>query len=93
MPIVIKLDVTKIDKTRIFQGKKGKYIDLILIEKPNNYGDDGFISHSMTKEEREAGKKSEILGNWKNLGTMKQKRQEQPAQTSAPDDDSLEIPF
>ncbi len=67
--IVAKIDVTKIDKNRIFVGKKGKYIDIVLIETPNNeYGDSHMVVQQVTKEERKAGVKGPILGNAKTLG-------------------------
>jgi hypothetical protein len=62
----IKIDVTKIDKNRIHVGQKGKYIDLttfIDTEKEGKYGDHGFISQSVNKEEREQGIQTPILGN------------------------------
>jgi len=66
--ISISIDVSKIDKTRLFQGKKGMYMDLTTYidpENPGQYGDHGFIGQSTTKEEREAGVKTPILGNCK----------------------------
>ena len=66
--ISIKIDVTKIDKSRIFEGQKGKYIDLttfIDTDNPGQYGDHGFISQSVNKQEKEAGIKTPILGNSK----------------------------
>ena len=54
--ISIKIDVTKIDKSRIFEGSKGKYLDLttfIDTDNPGQYGDHGFISQSTSKEERD----------------------------------------
>lgn len=66
--VTVKLDVTKIDKSRIFEGKKGKYLDLITFidtEKEDQYGNHGFISQSVSKEEREAGVRTPILGNVK----------------------------
>ena len=39
--ITCKIDVTKIEKERLFKGEKGTYLDIVLIESPNNqYGDD-----------------------------------------------------
>lgn len=99
MPILVKVDVTKIPKERIFQGKKGKYADFILIDKPNDFGDDGFVSMSTSKEEREAGVKGEIVGNWRHLGgggSSSAKGAKKPAPPACkpankdPDDD---IPF
>jgi len=64
----VKLDVTKINKDRLFKGEKGTYLDLttfIDLENPSQYGDHGFITQSVSKEEREAGTKGDILGNVK----------------------------
>jgi len=64
----IKLDVTKIDKARLFKGEKGTYLDLttfIDLDQANEYGDHGFISQSTSKEEREAKVQTPILGNVK----------------------------
>ena len=66
--IKISIDVTKIDKSRIFEGKKGKYLNLtafIDVETPDKYDNNGFISQETTKEEREAGIQTPILGNCK----------------------------
>jgi len=66
--VSIKLDVTKIDKSRLFKGAKGTYLDLtgfINIDEEDQYGNHGFISQSTTKEEREAGVQTPILGNTK----------------------------
>jgi hypothetical protein len=63
--ITIKLDVTKLEKNRFHHGKKGIYADLILIEHPNDYGDDGFVAQAVSKEEREEGIKGPIVGNWR----------------------------
>lgn len=64
-----KLDVTKIDKTLIFVGEKGKYIDITLIETPNDkFGNDFMVVQDVGKEKREAGVKGAILGNAKIFG-------------------------
>lgn len=73
-----KIDVTKITKSRLFKGAKGTYLDIVLIETPNSQYGDYMIVESVTKEEREAGKKGPILGNAKILG------QRAPQQQSAP---------
>ena len=65
--ISIKLDVTKIDKARLFQGEKGTYLDLttfVDLDSKDQYDNNGFIAQSQTKEERESGaEKPPILGN------------------------------
>ena len=64
--INIRIDVSKIDKARLFKGKKGNYMDLTTFidpDKPDQYDQHGFISQSTSKEEREKGVKTTILGN------------------------------
>ena len=62
--ITCKIDVTKIEKERLFKGEKGTYLDIVLIEVPNNqYGDDYMIVQSVTKEESAQGVRGKILGN------------------------------
>ena len=66
--ISIRIDVTKIDKSRLFVGKKGTYLDLstlIDVETQDQYDNNGFIAQSVTKEERESGVQTAILGNCK----------------------------
>lgn len=64
--INIKLDVTKIDKDKLFVGAKGKYLDAVAfidIDNKGQYGDNGMITQQVTKEEKEQGVKGVILGN------------------------------
>lgn len=60
----IKIDVTKIDKARLYEGKKGKYLDAVAFinpDEPGQYGD-----HGMVKQEAKAdGQEEIILGNVK----------------------------
>jgi len=99
--ISIKIDVTKIDKSRIVVGKKGKYIDLTTFvdtEKEDQYGNHGFISQSVTKEEREQGIQTAILGNSKIFYGLESKpdRHQRPteqARQQADDDFGSDIPF
>lgn len=72
----VKINASKIDKTRLFEGKAGKWLDLVLIDKPDEYGNDGFVCQSCTKEERERGVRMPIIGSWKRIGSKK----EQPKQ-------------
>lgn len=95
----VKLDVTKVDKNRLFQGKNGaKYLDLVLFENrdgPDKFGNDGFVTQSCSKEEREKGVKMPILGSWKRIGGSK--KVEKPATPKAPPADGQppedEVPF
>lgn len=70
--IKLKIDVTKIDKTKLFTGKNGaKYLDASILVKDNGeldeYENCGMIVQDVSKEERAAGKKGAILGNAKPL--------------------------
>jgi hypothetical protein len=63
-----KIDVTKIDKKRLFVGAKGTYLNFIMIDTPNNsYGNDYMIVESITKSEKEQGIKGRVLGSAKIL--------------------------
>lgn len=75
MVFTFSIDLTKIDKSRIKEvqkkdGTTGKFLNLVMMtnEQPDQYGNDGFIAESVTKEEKEAGKKGTILGNCKQVG-------------------------
>jgi Ser-tRNA(Ala) deacylase AlaX len=88
--IAIKIDVSKIDKERLFQGKKGSYLDatVFLNDEEGQYGDNGMITQSVSKEEREAGVKGNILGNVKILGEFGDNKVSAPAAVESDD-----IPF
>tara|TARA_R110000787_G_scaffold86683_1_gene184825 strand:+ start:470 stop:757 length:288 start_codon:yes stop_codon:yes gene_type:complete len=89
----IKIDVTKIDKERLFQGAKGTYLDLttfIDTAEQDQYENNGFISQSTSPEEREAGTKTPILGNCKVFFTDGDSAPAK-AQSTAPIDE--DIPF
>lgn len=68
--ISARLDVTKIDKSKLFVGEKGTYLDITLLMKDekDQYGNNGMVVQQVTKEERAAGTKGAILGNAKILG-------------------------
>jgi len=72
--VSLKIDVSKIDKSRLFKGAKGIYLDataFIDIDELDQYGNSGMITQDVTKEERDQGVKGNILGNskvfWKDL--------------------------
>jgi hypothetical protein len=86
--ISVQINVNKIDKSRLYKGDKGTYLNgvIFLNEEVDQYGNNGFICESVSKEEREAGTRGEILGNVKILSGGEP--QEQP-----PADDSDDLPF
>ena len=62
----IQINVNKIDKSRMYKGAKGNYLNLttfIDTMAKNQYDSHGFISQSTTKEEREQNLQTPILGN------------------------------
>jgi hypothetical protein len=68
----LSIDLMKIDRARIRttmrrDGSTTKFLDLILIERKDDFGNDGFCTQSTTREERESGLKLPVLGNWTNL--------------------------
>ena len=78
--ISLSIDVSKIDAKRLYKGKKGQYLSatLFLKEEVDQYGNNGFIVESITKEEREAGQKGTILGNAKYMAGGSASKQDEP---------------
>lgn len=68
--IQLKIDVSKIDKKRLYQGQKGQYLTatLFLNDETDKFGNNGMVVEAITKEERDAGHKGTILGNAKIMG-------------------------
>lgn len=86
--IKFSIDVTKIEKPRLFEGKPRqtdggipKYLSGACLENRDGrdrFGNDGFIVQDVSKDEREQGIKGPIIGNWRDLDSA-------PArQTTAP---------
>lgn len=75
--IKININLTAINKERIFDGKKGKYLNAVLIPTPNSkYDNDYMIVEETTKEEREKDIKGNIIGNGKIFETSKSQNTE-----------------
>ena len=71
----LSIDVTKIEKERLYKGAKGTYLNLTTyldLDQKDQYGQNGFISQQVSKEEKEAKVRTAILGNcdvvWKSEG-------------------------
>ena len=71
------INLLDIPKDKIFEGKKGKYlpITITLNDEPDQFGNDGPIVVSQTKEERDAKTPKVYLGNvqvvWTNGNNVK----------------------
>lgn len=66
--VSLKIDVTNIEKERLFKGAKGTYLDatvFIDLGEADQYGNHGMITQNVSKEERDAGTRGAILGNCK----------------------------
>lgn len=64
------MDVTKIDKTKLIEGKNGaKYLnfDIIVNDEADKYGKDVALTLSQTKEERTAKEKKVFIGSGKTV--------------------------
>ena len=105
--VEVRIDVTKIDKARIYNGAKGKYLTMttfIDTEQKDEYENNGFISHKKEKDEQG---NTPILGSvkvfWVDNGQQQgyqQPQQQRPAQHQATkpqqapaDDFEDDIPF
>ena len=102
--INLSIDVTKLDKSRFYKGKKGTYAKLTCFvdtEETSQYGDNGTITQEVSKEDRENGVKLPILGNakvfWKDGQSGQQSQVRQPQQNNQnngyDDGPGSEIPF
>tara|TARA_R110002020_G_scaffold219343_3_gene427227 strand:- start:1070 stop:1375 length:306 start_codon:yes stop_codon:yes gene_type:complete len=64
--ISLNIDVSKIDKTKLVKGEKGTYLNataFVNLDEKDQYDNNGMITQSTSKEEREAGTQGAILGN------------------------------
>lgn len=96
--VSLKIDVSKIDKTKLFKGEKGTYLDatvFIDLDNKDQHGNSGMI----TQDWKDAPKgQTPILGNvrvfWQDGGQQQGYQQQHRQQQQSPDfdfDDS--IPF
>lgn len=68
--ISASIDVTKIDKTKLIQGKNGAQyfnFDVIVNDQPNEYGKDVSIANQQTKDQRQAKEKRTYIGGGKTV--------------------------
>ena len=64
----VRINVSKIDKSKLYKGAKGVYLNMttfVDLDQEDEYGNNGFISMEQSKEQRDAGEQSVILGNVK----------------------------
>lgn len=78
----LNIDLAKIPENKIRKVGKGNYTDLILIpysKGRDDKGNDGMVAVDVSKQEREAGQKGPIIGNYKELGGNGGGQRQQPA--------------
>jgi len=66
--VSLKINVSQIEKARLFPGQKGKYLDATVFIDVNDldqYGNSGMITQDVSKEEKAQNVKGPILGNCK----------------------------
>lgn len=67
--ISVSINLDKVEAQHLFQGQKGKYLDLrLFLTEGNEYGNDYMVVQGVSKEKREAGERGPILGNGKVFG-------------------------
>jgi len=100
--IEVNLNLDKIDKTKIFKGKKGSYlkVNVVLNDELGQFGDNGSCYIAQSKEEREAKTPKAFLGDpkvvWTNgTNVDAAPRQDQQGSSQAPVPQAVEddLPF
>ena len=95
--VSIKIDVTKIDKSLLYKGAKGAYLDatVFIDSVQDKYGNNGMVTQDVSKEAKSAGEKGPILGNvkvfWKEDG-KEDGKVAKPSKSKGDDFDD-DIPF
>ena len=69
--IATSIDLTKIPKDKIYEGKKGKYLPITITinDEVDQFGNQGPVIVQQSKEEREAKSEKVYLGNAKVVWT------------------------
>jgi len=98
--VSLKIDVTKIDKARLYKGQKGTYLDATVfvdLGEADEYGNHGMITQNVSKEERDNGELGAILGNckvfWRDGLDQPASSSGSPPPPPAGDDPDDDIPF
>lgn len=77
-----KLNYDRIDPKYLFQGKNGKYLDIVFFTNKNGkdeHGNDGFVVQGIPKDARERGERGPVIGNWRNFQPQSDQRPAAPA--------------
>ena len=98
--IKASINLNAIDKSKIIEGKKGKYLPITITvnDEPDQFGNQGPVIVDQTKEEREAKTAKTYLGNvqvvWTNGDNVAAApRQDQPQQAAPVAQPFDDLPF
>tara|TARA_R110000823_G_scaffold286808_1_gene405119 strand:- start:1170 stop:1469 length:300 start_codon:yes stop_codon:yes gene_type:complete len=94
--ISASIDVSKIDKTKLIKGEKGTYLNIttfVNLDEKDQYDNNGMVTQSTTKEEREGGVMGTILGNTRVFYTGENSRPASNSSKATVTTLSDEIPF
>ena len=81
--VSLKINVSQIEKERLFSGSKGKYLDatvFIDLDQVDQYGNNGMITQDISKEEKQKNMQGAILGNAKIFWRDNMQQKQQPQQ-------------
>ena len=69
--IKASINLNAIDKSKIIEGKKGKYLPITITinDEPDQFGNNGPVTVQQTKDERDAKQDKVYLGNVKVVWT------------------------
>lgn len=92
----VSIDLNKIDKTKIIEGKKGgKYYNMTvtLNDEKDQYGNDIAVTDSQTREQRDAKEKKTYLGNGRVIWQSKYEQKPDDYQKSTEAIPPGDLPF
>lgn len=94
----ISIDLSKIDKSKIIEGKNGngaKYYNLIvtLNDEKDKYDNDISVTDSQTKDQRDAKEKKTYLGNGRTIWANEPKKEENENESDGSEGYSDNLPF
>jgi hypothetical protein len=71
--ISVTINVSKVNKEYLYEGKNGKYLNVVLfpLDAPDQFGNNYKAVQGLTKEQRAAGLKGNILGSGRTMGGSK----------------------